>query len=295
VSYAGCPGYALVTMMCCDDRELRLQAALLVWGEANRRHFPWRQDRDPYRVLVAETMLTQTQASRVVSYYRNFLERFASPAELATASVQDVLASWSGLGYNRRAIRLRTCAQVLVERHHGVVPQNYHDLCALPGVGAYIANAVLAQAYGHKVSALDTNAKRVLSRAFFGPVKSPTMLQAKANAVVPLERSWEWTQAVFDLGALVCRSHPSCQVCPLKSDCTFAGEGDDPYIPPRRQSVFEGSHRQKRGLVVRALATGVSDREELRRYVGLDNHSFDLIYQELSEEGFLDVNSDHRS
>lgn len=269
------------------DRTLRLQEILLEWGTTHRRQLPWRENRHPYHILVAETMLTQTQVGRVTRYYQDFLSRFPTPFVLAESSAPEVLESWVGLGYNRRALRLRQCAQVLVEEHDGLVPDVQETLRSLPGVGAYTANAILAQAFNKDVSAVDTNARRVLVRAFVGQPMTQVALQIRADSLVPHGRSWEWTQAIFDLGALICRVKPSCDRCPLAADCLFDGHGLDPYIPPRRQSTFAGSRRQYRGQIVRALAQGVQDKEELRRHTGLDADSFNSIYQELKNEGFF--------
>ncbi|MGC9155359.1 MAG: A/G-specific adenine glycosylase [Ferrimicrobium sp.] len=271
-----------------DDRQRCLQTQLLAWGNQHRRVLPWRETRDPFLVLVAEVMLTQTQASRVAIIYPSFVQRFPTIAVLAEAPIQELLGLWSGLGYNRRALRLRECANNLLSQHHGLVPDDYQALCSLPGVGPYIANAILAQAFNHHVSALDTNARRVLSRAFFGATKQTRELQRRADDLVPAGQAWAWTQAIFDLGAMICRPKPACAVCPLQAGCLFQGRGEDPYTMPRRQSTFEGSHRQLRGRVIAAFAQGVTTRRELALRTGLSDSVFDQVYNELAEEGFFE-------
>src|SRR5215212_792775 len=132
--------------------------ALLDWYERVRRPLPWRVTRDPYALLVSEVMLQQTQAARVVPYYHAFLERFPDPRALAQAPARDVLAAWSGLGYNRRALALQRAAAVVAEDGW---PQ---DLTELPGVGAYTAAAVASFAFGAPAAAVDTNVRRVIGR-----------------------------------------------------------------------------------------------------------------------------------
>ncbi|WP_298210585.1 A/G-specific adenine glycosylase [Ferrimicrobium sp.] len=278
-------------MKVLKDQQQRLQTELLAWGNQHRRALPWRETRDPFLVLVAEVMLTQTQVSRVATIFPSFVQRFPTIAVLADAPIQELLALWSGLGYNRRALRLRECARSIHNQHQGLVPDDYRVLRSLPGIGPYIANAILAQAFNHRVSALDTNTRRVLLRAFFGTLEQTRELQRKADELVPAGQIWTWTQAVFDLGATICRPQPACAVCPLQEGCLFQGRGDDPHKTPRRQSTFEGSHRQLRGRVIAAFAQGVTTKAELARHIGLSDSAFDQVYNELAQEGFFEPNT----
>ena len=236
--------------------------ALLAWEEVSRRDLPWRRTRDPWAVLVSELMLQQTQVARVAPRYEEFLGRFPDPAACAAASVGDVVRAWAGLGYNRRAVHLHRTAAVVVDRHSGALPDRLDALLALPGVGRYTARAVLAFAFEADVGLVETNTARVLARAFAGgPLPTPAVAQALADAAVPPGRSWAWNQAMMDLGATVCtRRAPACDRCPLLPTCRWAAAGFAPPDPVegsagagRPQAAFAGSDRQGRGRLVDAL------------------------------------------
>lgn len=241
-----------------------LRRAVLAWWEearVGRDALPWRSTRDPWAVLVAETMLVQTQAARVAARFPALLERFPTPAALAGVPVGEVLASWVGLGYNRRALWLHQAACRIVEVHGGAVPDDLAALLRLSGVGPYTARAVLAFAFERPVGVVDTNVGRVLARAFVGARLSPAEAQAAADALVPAGRSRAWNLALMDLGAVQCRSRPSCAACPLATaGCRWRREGgDDPARgsagTSRAQAAFAGSDRQGRGRLVRAALT----------------------------------------
>jgi len=241
-----------------------LRRAALVWFERQRRDFPWRKTADPYAILVSEIMLQQTQAARVTPKYRAFLRRFPTVRHLARAPLGDVLRAWSGLGYNARARRLWLCAQAIVSRHRGRVPHGTGELLELPGIGPYAAGAVASIAFGVKTAAVDTNARRVLSRAVAGRDALPApALRAIAAQAAP-RRAGEWNQALMDIGALFCRSAPRCAACPLRGHCRFA-KTDARLLSTtagnRRSKVasrFIGSRRFYRGRVVRALTAAPS-------------------------------------
>ena len=236
-----------------------LQAGLLALP---RRDLPWRRTRDPWAVLVSEAMLQQTQVARVVPRWHAFLERFATPAACAAATTGDVVAAWSGLGYNRRAVALRAAAAACVERHGGAVPATLAELQALPGVGPYTARAVLAFAFEQDVGVIDVNAARVLARAVAGRRLAAREAQVLADASVPPGSGWAWNQAVLDLGATVCRkTAPACGLCPVDRWCRWRDQGGpDPAKGSAgtggTQSTFAGSDRQGRGRLVAALLAG---------------------------------------
>jgi A/G-specific adenine glycosylase len=233
-----------------------LAESLLAWTERTRRDLPWRRTRDPWAVLVSELMLQQTQVARVIPKYAAFLDRFPAPAACAGAPAGDVIRLWAGLGYNRRALQLHGAAGVVVQRHGGRLPETLAALEALPGVGPYTARAVLAFAFERDEAVLDANARRALSRTLGRQVR-----QRDADALVPPGRGWAWNQAVLDLGATVCRPRPLCSTCPLAAAraCAWHAAGGappDPWRPGPRQSRFEGSDRQGRGLLLKALRRG---------------------------------------
>ena len=202
------------------------------WFRRNSRDLPWRRTRDPYRVLVSELMLQQTQVSRVVDFYRKFLKRFPTIHELAAAPPKRVMESWEGLGYYARARNLHKLAkQVTVNGGNGELPTVPAELQKLPGIGAYTAGAVASFAHEKRAALVDTNVARVLARVFapkLNPKKPADLkrLWVIAEAVLPRTGSATWThnQAVMELGALVCTARVKrCAPCPLTSVClTFA-------------------------------------------------------------------------
>lgn len=235
--------------------------AVLEWGAAGLRDFPWRANREPWPVLVCEVMSQQTPMARVIAPWRAFMAAFPRPSDLAAAPLAAALVLWQGLGYPRRCRNLHDAAALIVERHGGEVPGDLDALLALPGVGPYTANAVLAFSFGADVAAIDTNISRVLSRTA-GEVLGKRELEARAQAVLPPGRAWEWNQAMMDLGARICTARaPRCEECPVQSMCRWrGGPGPDPAArsagAPRPQARFEGSDRQLRGRAMRALADG---------------------------------------
>lgn len=238
-------------------RSVDANAALLEWYRPRRAIYPWRSSRpDPYRVLVSEVMLQQTQAARVAPAFRRFLRLFPTVSALAAAGRSDVLRAWSGLGYNRRAVNLSEAARRIVRDHGGRVPSTPEALIPLPGVGSYTAAAVSSIAFGVPVPALDTNMSRVVARVGLGAQAhevSRTDLRNAAAAWIDRQDPGSWNQALMDLGREVCRPIPRCQACPLNEACTFRARGVEGERSPRRQPPFSGSLRQVRGAVIRAL------------------------------------------
>jgi A/G-specific adenine glycosylase len=231
--------------------------ALLEWYRPRRRMYPWRSaSPEPYRVLVSEVMLQQTQVARVVSAFQEFMRRFPTVRSLAAAPRHEVLRAWSGLGYNRRAVSLSESARLIVGDHGGRVPSAPEMLRSLPGVGAYTAAAVASLAFGLPVATLDTNAARVVARARLGA--EPHELGRKALEVAAAD--WldpgdpgAWNQALMDLGREVCKPGPRCEVCPLSGACAFRAARRTSTVSPRRRPPFPGSIRRVRGAVVREL------------------------------------------
>ena len=250
--------------------------ALLAWWEAHGRDLPWRRTRDPWAVLVSELMLQQTQVPRVVARWDRFVERFPDARACAAAPVGDVVRAWQGLGYNRRAVNLHRCAVEIVERHDGRLPDDLDALLTLPGIGPYTARAVLVFAHGRDIGLVDTNAGRFVARAGAGRALTARDAQQLADSLVPEGRGWEWGQAVFDLGALVCtKRDPRCGHCPIEAACAWALAGwpdPDPVAGSAGisapQSVFDGSDRQGRGRLVDALRAAPVHASELPDVMG---------------------------
>ena len=232
--------------------EAERNRALLDWYHANGRQLPWRGTRDPYAVMVSEIMLQQTQADRVVPYYRRFLRRFPDAAALAAAPFAEVAQLWTGLGYNMRAKRLHEAAKQIAVQGW---PDSIDGLCELPGIGRYTANAIAAFARHEHVPAVDTNLRRVLTR-WHGESLDGRKLDPAAQVALADADAADWNQAMMDLGATRCRPRsPRCGECPVAPWCA----GPDTYQPPRPQPRFEGSMRQVRGAIVRHLCNGASD------------------------------------
>ena len=236
-----------------------LQDAVLAWFAIEGRTLPWRDSHDPYAVLVSEIMLQQTQVSRVVPKFEAFMALFPTVAALASAPAAQVVQAWQGLGYNRRAIALRRAAVAAVAEHGGRIPADLDALLALPGIGPYTARAVLAFAFQHDVAPVDTNIRRVITRAVVGSAVTGRALQDAADAAVPAGAGREWSAALMDLGSRYCGPRPRCGACPVAGACAMVLNGSaDPVDPaPRPNSVpFRATDRFHRGRLLDALRAG---------------------------------------
>lgn len=259
-----------------------LRQALLAWFDTSARDLPWRRTRDPYRILVSEIMLQQTQVDRVIPKYLAFLELFPTVAALAQAPTAQVIQAWSGLGYNRRAVNLQRTARVVHEELQGEFPRDVTALLALPGIGPYTAGAVACFAFEQDVAFMDTNIRRVVHRVFVGnsePPPSETQLLELARVAIPAGQGWTWNQAIMELGALICTANtPQCWRCPLQAHCRDYAQrraSDEQLfsqavadttpvrtrraVAERRDTRYVGSNRYYRGRIietVRGLAAG---------------------------------------
>lgn len=239
-----------------------LHDAVLDWYDQHARELPWRgSSASPWSVMVSELMLQQTPVARVVPVHAAWLERWPTPADLATAPTGEAVRMWGRLGYPRRALRLHAAATAIVERHGGEVPESYDDLIALPGVGDYTASAIASFAFGRRHVVLDTNVRRVLARAVSGvELPPPAVTRAErhvAAALLPDDEATAatWAVATMELGALVCTARqPDCGACPVADLCAWRAAGHPAYGgPPRRGQAWAGTDRQCRGRIM-ALA-----------------------------------------
>jgi A/G-specific adenine glycosylase len=269
----------------------RVRASLLAWYAADHRDFPWRRTADPYAVLVSEVMLQQTQASRIAERFPIFMARFPTARALADASEAAVLAAWSGLGYNRRALALRRAAAAVSA---GGWPRGVAALERLPGIGPYTARAVASLAFGEPVGVVDTNVRRWLVRRFgLSAEASPRDLQALADALATTGNAADaapWTHATMEFGAGICTPRrPHCDSCPIAKGCPSRGMA--PTVPVPRQATFAGSDRAHRGALLRALIESQSHALTLaagRRI--LPEPAFGRVMAGLERDGLL-----HRS
>lgn len=207
-------------------KSITFQTHLLRWFDKyGRKNLPWQQEKTPYRVWISEIMLQQTQVTTVVSYFTRFIQRFPNIYALADANEDEVLHLWTGLGYYSRARNLHKTAKQIVAQCQGDFPDNLCELQKLPGIGPSTAGAILALAFNQPQPILDGNVKRVLSRVCgirepINEKKTEVKLWEQAKYFTPKKRTADYTQAIMDLGAMICTPHnPSCLVCPFKTDC----------------------------------------------------------------------------
>ena len=252
-----------------------IRAALLEWFAASARDLPWRRTRDPYRIMVSEIMLQQTQVDRVLPKYHAFIETFPTLEALAAASTAEIIRAWAGLGYNRRAVNMQRAARAVLDEHGGQFPRDMAALLKLPGIGPYTGGAIACFAFEQDVAFMDTNIRRVAQRLFAGPEDdTPTgeqKLLAIAAAAVPPGQAWAWNQAMIELGALICTAAaPACWRCPMQAHCCayaarraadeqlFSSESaPEPQqrrrVAERRETPYAGSNRFYRGRAIEAL------------------------------------------
>ena len=237
--------------------------AVVDWFGEHARDLPWRRPGfSAWGTVVSEFMLQQTPVARVVPILEVWLARWPTPADLAAASPAEVLRAWGRLGYPRRALALHACATRIAEQHGNEVPEDVAALLALPGIGDYTARAIAVFAHGSRHPVVDTNVRRVLARAVAGAAVAGAPnarhdLPAMA-ALLPddLVAQRAFNAAVMELGAIVCTARaPRCGECPLAATCAWRAAGYPPAEgpPARRQARFEGSDRQRRGLVLAEL------------------------------------------
>jgi A/G-specific adenine glycosylase len=246
-----------------------IQKRLLAWYARNgRAQLPWRKTRNPYRILVSEFMLQQTQVERVLPKYRAFIKKYPTFETLAAASVADVIREWQGLGYNSRALRLKRIAETVVKQFGGVLPRDLEPLRSLKGIGPYTAAALRAFAFECDDAAVDTNVRRVVQRLTLGA--------EQPQALVPRGRGHDWNSALMDLGATICTARaPKCSICPLRKLCAAAPIDPAALERARPKSAaipFERTTRFARGRVI----------DRLRRLPAGEGVSLLVLHRELA-------------
>jgi A/G-specific adenine glycosylase len=239
------------------------------------RDLPWRKRVTPYRVLVSEIMLQQTQVDRVIEKYKAFLTAFPDFSTLARAPLPKLLKIWSGMGYNRRALSLRKLAQIVVAEHKGRLPSDPDILVTLPGIGKYTAGAVSAFAFNKPVVFMDTNIRRVFIHEFMHDRRNihDDELLPLVRLTLDTESPWKWYNALMDYGAILKLEHGN----PNKKSAHYT-----------RQSPFENSNRQVRGKIVKALVTGTQlTAAQIVQETGTDVERVKKNLDQLSREGFI--------
>jgi A/G-specific adenine glycosylase len=249
----------------------RMASALLAWYARNRRDLPWRRTRVPYAIWVSEVMLQQTRVDVVIPYYQRWLRRFPTIGRLAAARPEQVLATWEGLGYYRRALQLHRAARIVAGELGGKLPTSADELRRLPGVGPYTAAAIAAFAFGRDEIALDGNLRRVLARLIDLPV-APRSLEGESRLLrfarrnLPTGKASLFNQALMDLGAEVCLPRrPRCEVCPVRRSCRARIRGVQNLrpvrakrrSPPRRIATAGVIRRRGRVLIGRRPEGGL--------------------------------------
>jgi A/G-specific adenine glycosylase len=205
-----------------DQRTPAITRTILRWYSRASRSLPWRGEKNPYRILLSEIMLQQTQVNRVLEKYPEFLNRFPNFITLARANTSSVIRSWKGLGYNNRVVRLQLLARWVVRENGGRLPQTIPQLQSLPGVGKYTAHALACFAFNKNVPVVDINVERVLKRLYPSDAKRLDAWSL-AERVLPGKKAYDWNQALMDLGSTICvSSNPRCSECPAVTLCPSA-------------------------------------------------------------------------
>ena len=247
------------------------RTSLTNWYHTHYRNLPWRQSKNPYAVWISEVMLQQTQVKTVIAYYATFLNCFPNLKVLAKSDLQDVLKVWEGLGYYARARNLHRAAIEINRRYDGIIPNDWKQFRSLPGVGEYIAAAVLSIAFGRPYAVVDGNVKRVLARIFKMPQfinKSAfnKVFQTKADALIDRKQPGNFNQAMMELGAMICTPHhPNCHHCPVSLHCSvFASQKVTDYpkrgkknTPPLHHIAIGVVRKNNRILITRRKEEGL--------------------------------------
>ena len=271
------------------------QTDLIAWYNTVKRDLPWRENLDPYRILVSEIMLQQTQVETVIPYYNRFMALFPTPSDLATAEEAVLLKAWEGLGYYSRARNLQASAKMIVDL--GEFPKDYPEILSLKGVGPYTAGAVASIAFGKPVPAVDGNVFRVISRIgtiFDDITKSATrkLFESIVSELISQENPGDFNQGLMELGATVCTpKSPKCLECPIRKYCQAYAKGIDDQLPVKKRAVKQKKIRfivgiieneQGEWLIVKRPETGL-----LANFYEFKQFEYDVGYPEDVLKGYL--------
>lgn len=212
------------------------------WFEENKRDFPWRRERSPYRVWISEMMLQQTRASVVIPYFLRWMELFPNVKALYIAPLEEIIKAWEGLGYYSRARNIHAAAKKIIEEWGGEIPHSREALLSLPGFGPYTTGAVLSFGFQKRAAAVDGNVLRVLSRYFLieeeiSRSSVRKRIEELAESILDREQPWITAEALIELGATLCGSTPRCEDCPLKKGCLGFQTGKAASLPIKQGEV----------------------------------------------------------
>jgi A/G-specific adenine glycosylase len=249
--------------------------SLLRWFTRNRRDLPWRRRHDLYAIWVSEVMLQQTRVETVIPYYREFLKHFPTLKRLASAPLQDVLKAWEGLGYYSRARNLQSAAKLVQGKFNGRIPTGYSEFRSLPGVGDYIAAAVLSISCGLAVPVVDGNVLRVVCRwqgfdGDIGLLATKGQVASFLKTIIPADVPGRFNEALMELGALVCLpKNPLCRQCPLRHGCIAFCHGKIAFLPVKRRKKTVPTHNVALGVIICAGKMFIQQRPEKGHLGGL--------------------------
>ena len=237
------------------------------WYRTNHRDLPWRRSSDPYHIWVSEVMLQQTQVNTVLGYYRRFIKTFPTVQSLAESDLQLVLKSWEGMGYYARARNLHRAAQRVVMDYGSIIPNNWAEFRDLPGVGDYIAAAVLSIAFDRPYAVVDGNVKRVLARLhkISSPVNQPGAagrFKKAAERLLDQQHAGTFNQALMELGALICKPrNPVCEACPLSKMCRAYQDRQVEHFPKRQKRAVTPQYHIAVGVVFKKGRVLITQRK----------------------------------
>ncbi len=257
------------------DLKVFRKEILTYYKRSGRHDLPWRHTHDPYEILVSEIMLQQTQVSRVLSKYSQFLALFPTAEALAKAPVAEVLKAWQGLGYNRRALNLKKAAEVVMKDFAGTFPKTAAELESLPGIGQSTRGAIMAFAFGIPTVFIETNIRSIYLHHFF---KDKTGIHDKE--LLPLiektldrKNPRDWYYALMDYGVHLKQTLPN----PSRQSKHHS-----------KQSAFKGSNREIRSLILSSVLKGISAKEDIKKRIGKTPHNIERNIKTLISEGFIE-------
>jgi A/G-specific adenine glycosylase len=262
-------------MVSMNQKERKfIQTVWDYYAKEGRQHLPWRSTKDPYRILLSEIMLQQTQVERVIPKYEAFLEKFPTLAALSKAPLSQVLGLWQGLGYNRRAKMLHECAKAIVKDHHGVFPSSHAELVKLPGIGPYTGGAVLAFAFNTGTPIIETNIRTVFLHHFFSDTYevSDAEILSYVTKTLDTEDPRSWYYALMDYGSYIKKTHGNPNV------------RSKHHVKP---SAFKGSDREIRGALLKRLLKSGATRVVLQKELPFEDIRIDAQLERMCKEGLL--------